>query len=124
MRQRGFTLVELMIAVAILAIIAAVGVPIYRNYIDTASTGALVNNIATMEVFEEDLMMRTGAYGGGTYDVGGGDTSLTTNIGWQPQMNDGTVYVVDASAGTSYEVTATDLEGNTVCRIMPARTPC
>jgi type IV pilus assembly protein PilE len=32
MRQAGFTLVELMIAVAILAIIAAVALPIYNQY--------------------------------------------------------------------------------------------
>ncbi|MEE8243530.1 MAG: hypothetical protein V3R27_00925, partial [Pseudomonadales bacterium] len=59
-----------------------------------------------------------------TFDVAGGDTSLATNLGWQPQIDDGTVYVVDATAVTSYQVTATDDQGITVCRIMPARTVC
>ena len=124
MQHQGFTLVEVMITVAILATVAAIGIPIYSNYIETAQTGALVNNIATMEVFEEDVMLRTGAYVGGTFDVAGGDTSLATNLGWQPQVDDGTVYVVDATAVTTYQVTATDDQGTTVCRIMPARTVC
>ena len=120
----GFSLVELMVAIAILGVIAAIAAPLYRGYVESAATGALVNNIATMDVFQEDVMLRTGAYAEGTYDAGAGKTSLTDATGWRPQSDTGAVYVVNEATVSSYRVTATDAEGRRVCRIMPARTPC
>lgn len=120
----GFSLVELMVAIAVLGIIAAVSVPLYRGYVESAAKGALINDVATMEVFQEDVMLRTGTYAEGTYDAGAGETSLTLAIGWQPRADTAAVYVVEAATASSYRVTATDAQGRSVCRIMPARTPC
>ena len=120
----GFSLVELMVSIAILGIIAAISVPLYRGYVESAAKGALINDVATMEVFQEDVMLRTGTYAAGTYDAGAGETSLTDAIGWQPRADTGAVYVVEAATASSYRVTATDVQGRSVCRVMPARTPC
>jgi hypothetical protein len=76
-----------------------------------------------MEVFQEDLRLRTGSYAGGSYDVAGGDTSITTATGWRPQASDGTVYEVVVSGG-SYDVTATDTSGTTVCMRFPQKSAC
>ena len=120
----GFNLVELMVAIAILGVIVAIAVPLYRGYVESAATGALINNIATMEVFQEDVMLRTGSYAVGTYDAGAGETSLTDATGWRPQSETGAVYVVEEATASSYRVMVTDAEGRRVCRIMPARSPC
>lgn len=123
-RADGFSLLELLIAAAMLAILMAVAVPAYRGYVESAAIGALVNGMATMGPFQEEVMLRTGAYAGGTHDPAAGDMSLATAIGWRPATDAGTVFVVDASAGASYRVTATDAQGRTVCRVWPAGAPC
>ena len=120
----GFSLLELMIAIAILGVIVAIATPLYRGYVESAATGALINGFSTMEVFQEEVLLRTGSYAEGTYDAGTGDTSLTDATGWRPQADTGSVYVVEEATASSYRVTATDAAGRRVCRIMPARTPC
>jgi type IV pilus assembly protein PilE len=120
---KGFTLVELMIAVAILAVLSAIALPAYNGYIQSSQRGALISSIATIEVFQEDLRLRTGAYGEGNWDVAGGDTSIEDAIGWAPQGEEDTVYEVALVAG-GYEVTATAENGATVCVAFPAKDPC
>jgi len=120
-RSKGFTLIELMIVVAIMAIIAAVAMPLYTGYIRTARIGALVDSIATIEVFQEDFRLRTGNYQAGAY-AGGPNAGLVA-LGWQPQSDDGTTYTITV-AGSTYDVTATDTAGTTVCRRFPAKVDC
>ena len=117
----GYTLIEIMIVVAIMAIIAAVALPMYSGYIRTARVGALIDNIATIEVFQEDYRLRTGAYQQGVYNAGP-DANLLL-LGWQPQSDDGTIYTITV-AGNTYDVTAVDTSGTTVCRRFPAKVPC
>ncbi len=119
-RHNGFTLIELMIAVAIIAIISAVALPLYRNYIQTSQQGVLINNIASIEVFQEDFRLRTGAFLTTAANV----AAITTAIGWQPQSNDGTTYSVAAGPGSSYQVTATSPTGIVVCRRFPDKVAC
>ncbi len=119
---KGFSLIELMIAVAIVAILAGIALPAYNNYIATSREAALASSIATINVFQEDYRLRTGAYAAGSYTDGAADANLAV-LGWDPN-EDGVDYVVTATAGTSYQVTATDSSGVAVCRAYPGGDQC
>ena len=116
---RGFTLIELMIAIAIIAILAGVGLPLYSGYIDNSREAKLYNDISTIEVFQERVLLRTGSYATGLADV----AAITAATGWDPRTDDGTTYSV-AAAGTGYNVTAVDSTGRTVCLSFPAKIRC
>ncbi len=118
--QKGFSLIELMIAVAIIAIIAAVGMPAYNGYITTSREGVLVNNLSTIEVFQEDFRLRNGNFLVAAANL----AAITAGIGWQPQDDGGVTYVITDPGGGSYDVTATDATGTTVCMTMPEKVRC
>lgn len=62
MDNKGFTLAELMITVAIIAILAAVAVPIYNGYTMRARRADAYSAIQTIALGEEKAFAETGAY--------------------------------------------------------------
>jgi prepilin-type N-terminal cleavage/methylation domain-containing protein len=119
--QGGFTLIELMIVVAVLAIISAIALPAYNGYVQTSREAVLINNISTIEIFQEDERLRNGAY----LTVAANAAAIEAAIDWVPEGDEpGTTYVIAAGPGDSYEVTATSPEGTSVCLRLPDGVRC
>lgn len=56
--QKGFTLIELMIVVAIIAILAAIAIPAYQNYVARSQATAGLSDIRGAVVGIEDALNR------------------------------------------------------------------
>ena len=119
-KQSGFSLIELMITVGIIAVLAAFALPAYNSYITTAEQGQLISNMETMAVFQEDFLLRNGSYAVNLAN----NAAIEAAIGWDPRADDGITYAIAAGDGSTYSVTATNASGMTICRVYPADTPC
>jgi type IV pilus assembly protein PilE len=119
-RHRGFTLIELMIAFAIIAIAASIAIPIYSNYIETSREGVLAYNISTIEVFQEDRRLRLGSYLLEASDR----AEIEREIGWRPEGDEAILYEISEGPDGSYQVSATDATGYSLCLQLPGKTRC
>ncbi len=98
---RGYTLIELMMVVAIIGLLASVAVPAYKSYVETSQHGAAKHNAVTLAGFEDTYFYENDTYLAGTYIPG---TNGLTALEWAPSGdNDKFKYVV--AAGTCGDIT-------------------
>ena len=127
--KNGFTLVELMIAIAIAAILGSLAMTAYNGYVSSSRESALLQTLQSVKLVQEDRRLRLGEYVEGAYDptnpsVSGG---LASTLGWNPSDPSLEISLVaecqaDGSApecarGSGVKVTATHTQGESMCRI-------
>ena len=66
MKKKGFTLIELLVVVAIIGILAAVGVKTYNGIQDNAKATTTINNFRTVENYIQTNLATCQLNGGGT----------------------------------------------------------
>lgn len=96
----GFTLIELMIAVAILAILAAIALPSYKSFVTKSRAQAATSDLVGMALALENTFQKTlsypSAYANETTVVGGA-TNFTS---WTPSQATYFSYAVTTTSST------------------------
>ncbi|WP_116919620.1 pilin [Tamilnaduibacter salinus] len=56
--QQGFTLIELMIVVAIIGILAAIAIPQYQTYVASSQVGRVMGEVGALRTATEDCLLK------------------------------------------------------------------
>ena len=106
--QKGFTLIELMIAIAVIAILSAIAIPSYTDYIRRARITEATAALASMRVKFEQFFQDNRTYAGAC-------TVLpAVSVAMRPADTTLFTYLCPVLDATRYSITATGAVGSPV----------
>jgi type IV pilus assembly protein PilE len=108
--SHGFTLIEVMVTVAIIGILAAIAIPSYNDYIRRGQLPEAFGQLSDYRTKMEQYYQDTRKYGVGTTCAD--DASASSWHNFQPTNAKYFSYVCEASnSGQNYVITATGITG-------------
>lgn len=93
--QKGFTLIELMIVIAIVAILVALAVPAYQDYTIRAKVGECINGAAVAKLQISEYFQTTG-----NFPVDAAEAGAASPAGQTAEFCDGWTYPGNDGAGS------------------------
>lgn len=105
-RNRGFTLIELMIAVAVVGILAAIAYPSYQQYVERTRRGDAIASLMSLAQAQERHMARCGGYADSITDTA---TCADAGLGRPATSEEGyyNLALTNIASDATYTLTAT-----------------
>ncbi|MES9963831.1 MAG: prepilin-type N-terminal cleavage/methylation domain-containing protein [Candidatus Sedimenticola sp. 20ELBAFRAG] len=110
----GFTVIELLVTMAVVGILTAIAIPSYRSYVDETRLNVARMNVEPLRLALEEYWIKNGNYVAGKWSKDGATTLESGNLDWKPS-SDGEAYIYTVSAAScdhctianSYDISVT-----------------
>jgi len=109
--QRGFTVIDLLIAIAIVAILVRIALPAYQGYIIRSSRQAAQSELVALATAQEKIFLNSNAYTADVSSAYSGQSSGGLGVTSGKTKDSRYTLSVQAPTATTFIITATPVSG-------------